>query len=192
MRPVFTLLDYAPWIAIGLVWLVGAALSKRSVRRESLRDAISYRVPLVLGALAIMAPRPTGHVRWLQSVVVARGSASHVLGFALSVAGAALAIWARATLGRLWSGSVTLKEGHRLVQSGPYRLARHPIYTGMLLALAGDTLIAGTLGALAGLVLVIAGLVVKTSIEERFLEDQFGQELRDYRARVKRLVPFVW
>jgi protein-S-isoprenylcysteine O-methyltransferase Ste14 len=184
-------LALAPWIVIGLVWLAGAPLSKRSVRRESFVQALGYRAPMVLGALAIFSGE-TRRVAWLGAPILPRGIVLYAIGLAISVVGVAFAIWARLTLGRLWSGTVTLKEGHHLVQSGPYRFARHPIYTGFLFALVGDALLTGTVAAIAGLGLVIFGFILKTGVEERFLEEKFGEEHREYRARVKRLIPFVW
>jgi protein-S-isoprenylcysteine O-methyltransferase Ste14 len=90
-----------------------------------------------------------------------------------------------------WSGTVTLKKGHELVQSGPYALVRHPIYTGLLVALIGTAVAVDRWRAVAGLTLLMTGIAYKISVEERFMREQFGDAYARYRARVKALVPFV-
>ena len=86
---------------------------------------------------------------------------------------------------------MTVKQGHELIRSGPYALVRHPIYTGMLLALIGSALMVGNWRALIGLALIIASFVRKLKIEERFMAQEFGEAYARYRAQVAMLVPFV-
>jgi protein-S-isoprenylcysteine O-methyltransferase Ste14 len=95
-------------------------------------------------------------------------------------------------LGRLWSGSVTLKEEHVIVRTGPYGLTRHPIYTGLLLALIGTVLVRGTLGAVLGFFLIAIGIWVKVRQEEQLLISHFGDAYRAYRTAVPALVPRPW
>jgi protein-S-isoprenylcysteine O-methyltransferase Ste14 len=106
--------------------------------------------------------------------------------------GVGFAIWARRTLGRNWSGNPTLKEGHELIQSGPYRWIRHPIYTGILLAVLGTLASTGRLQDLPGLVFVLAACAAKMRAEERLMCRQFPGAYPSYRERTKALVPFVW
>jgi protein-S-isoprenylcysteine O-methyltransferase len=113
-------------------------------------------------------------------------------GVALTAAGIALAIYARITLGRNWSGRVTVKQDHELIRRGPYALARHPIYTGMILGLLGAAVDVARVGALLGVALAVLGLRMKWRIEEQFMETQFGAEYLDYKRHVKALIPFVW
>jgi protein-S-isoprenylcysteine O-methyltransferase Ste14 len=105
-------------------------------------------------------------------------------------AGLAFTWWARIHLGELWSVSVTRKDNHRVVQSGPYTLVRHPIYTGLLIALAATAAAKGSALAFAGLALFAIGFVVKARLEERFLREELGPEYDAYAARVPMLVPF--
>jgi protein-S-isoprenylcysteine O-methyltransferase Ste14 len=107
------------------------------------------------------------------------------------VAGVAFAIWAREHLGKLWSGTITLKEGHRIVQSGPYRLARHPIYTGILTGVVGVVLARGDLASLLALVLFALGVARKIAIEEKLLGSRFGEEYAAYRKKVRAIIPFI-
>lgn len=110
---------------------------------------------------------------------------------ALIAVGLAFAWWARLHLGRLWSGTVTAKAEHHVVDTGPYRLVRHPIYTGLLLAILATMVAKGTVWGIAGAVLVIVGTVIKAKLEERFLRGELGSAYDDYARRVPMLVPFA-
>jgi protein-S-isoprenylcysteine O-methyltransferase Ste14 len=112
-------------------------------------------------------------------------------GCLIQVIGMGFAIAARHFLGSNWSSRVTIKVDHRLITGGPYALARHPIYTGMLLGLAGTVIAYGTVVGLVGFLLVAIAYWHKMATEERFLREQFGSDYEDYRRRVKALVPFV-
>jgi protein-S-isoprenylcysteine O-methyltransferase Ste14 len=110
----------------------------------------------------------------------------------LAVCGFVFCWWARLHLGRLWSGTVTRKEGHRVVDTGPYALVRHPIYTGLLAAAIATAALKATPLAVAGTLLIAVGLVLKAQLEEKFLREELGAESYDaYRRRVPMLVPFT-
>jgi protein-S-isoprenylcysteine O-methyltransferase Ste14 len=111
--------------------------------------------------------------------------------FAVVVAGIAFAWWARIHLGALWSGAVTRKFNHRIVDTGPYALVRHPIYTGLLSAAIATGVARGAWPALAGALILWLGIWMKARLEERFLSEQLGSEYAAYRARVPMLVPFL-
>lgn len=114
-----------------------------------------------------------------------------IVGTTLVIAGVALAIWSRRVLGVNWSGAVRITQGQRLVRDGPYAIVRNPIYSGMVLAIFGTALVAGTLGALLGFILASASLWRKGRMEERFLLAEFGEEYAVYQRDVKFLIPFV-
>src|SRR5262245_7695335 len=99
--------------------------------------------------------------------------------------------WARIHLGQLWSSSVTRKEHHRVVDTGPYAIVRHPIYTGLLLAIIGTVLLRGTIISLTGSALMAAGIYIKARLEEEFLHQQLGEPYDAYARRVPMLVPFL-
>lgn len=110
----------------------------------------------------------------------------------LVVAGLAFAWWARLHLGALWSGMLTLREGHRVVDTGPYRLVRHPIYTGFIAGAWALALIAATPPALAGALILTVVMSVKAGTEERFLRRELGEaSYADYAARTPMLIPFA-
>ena len=110
----------------------------------------------------------------------------------LALAGFAFTWWARVHIGRLWSSSVTRKADHHIVDTGPYGLVRHPIYTGITLAGFATAAEQGTLVAFAGAAVMMLGWYVKARLEERFLREQLGSQAYDaYARRVPMLVPFV-
>jgi protein-S-isoprenylcysteine O-methyltransferase Ste14 len=94
-------------------------------------------------------------------------------------------------LGGNWSGSVTVKEGHELIRSGPYAYVRHPIYTGLLAAVLGTVIVSDTVRAVIGLAIIAAALVRKLYTEERFMCETFTGQYQRYSAEVPALIPFT-
>jgi protein-S-isoprenylcysteine O-methyltransferase Ste14 len=178
----------APWLLFFAWWLWRAFGTARTVDKEARGSRLVF-VVCMMGGVALLTARldgsPLGQELWPRPLPVLLAA------LAIEWLGVAFAIWAREALGKLWSGSVTLKEGHRVVRSGPYRLVRHPIYTGMLTGLSGLGLARGNVAALVALALVVGALRYKIAVEERLLEAHFGEEYRDYRQHVRALIPFV-
>lgn len=188
----FQTLVMMPWFLFGTVWLVTAAFAKTVVRREPLANSLPYRIPLVIGCALLYWQGGGERVPMLGQPVLPSSAAVKLGGLALSLVGVGFAIWARLHLGKMWSGTITLKQDHRLIQSGPYALVRHPIYTGMLLAFVGTAIAIGTVQAVITLPLFVVSFLFKLGLEERLMATTFGAEHAAYRARVKRLIPFVW
>jgi protein-S-isoprenylcysteine O-methyltransferase Ste14 len=94
-------------------------------------------------------------------------------------------------LGRNWSATVQLKKEHELIVVGPYRWARHPIYTGMLLAMLGTAVAIGEWRGLLAIALVFAGLWFKLRHEEAWMRERFGASYVNYMRRVKALIPGI-
>jgi protein-S-isoprenylcysteine O-methyltransferase Ste14 len=193
--------DVALWLVFFVVWIVAAFFSRKTVRKESPSSRLRYAL---FSALAVALIHPRVSLPWLDALdpreTLRTGPWRVVppwLGFvsvALTASGIAFAFWARYTLGRNWSGTVTLKEGHTLVQNGPYALARHPIYTGLIVAFLGTFLGVGVSipRMVLGMTALILGLRLKMETEERFMSEHFGQAYAAYRQRVKGLIPFLW
>ena len=178
-----------PWLAWGLYWVVSAFGAKTTQRRESPASRLSHLVPLIIGVALIVWPRiPWG---WWSLRLVPRGPLTSVVALALLLAGLAFTVWARVHLGRNWSGTVTLKEGHELIRSGPYAYVRHPIYTGLLVALLGSAVACGELRAMIGLSVVAGAFIRKLRIEERLMREIFPGQYQRYCAQVPALVPFT-
>ncbi len=177
------------WALFALVWFVSGLSTKPVARRQT---AVSRwgQIALAVTGFALISS-PSLQVGVLADRILPRMAAVALAGLAITALGIAFAFWARFTLGGNWSGTVTVKEGHTLVQRGPYGLVRHPIYTGLLTAAAGSAFAVGNLGALVGLALVFVYCRVKYELEERFMLEEFGDEYIRYRERVPALVPFA-
>ncbi|HTP89340.1 MAG TPA: isoprenylcysteine carboxylmethyltransferase family protein [Bryobacteraceae bacterium] len=178
------------WIVLAIVWAVGALRTKRTRQRESVGFRLAYTVFVTLALLLVFKPRFRPGV--LGAFFVTPTPAVEWTAVAITALGIAIAIAARVRLGGNWSGTVTVKEGHELIQTGMYQFVRHPIYTGFLLAMLGSAIEVGRIGALLGVAVAAVALRVKSLMEEQFMEAEFGEQYREYRRRVKALIPFVW
>ena len=176
-----------PWLAWALYWAVAALRTKRARRRERLVSRLSHVVPLVLGGL-LLGWRDVPWA-WLALRLWPPAALPYLLGLALVLAGLAFAVWARVHLGGNWSGTVTVKEAHELVRSGPYAYVRHPIYTGLITAVLGTALASGTLRAAFGFLIITVALQRKLRAEEAFMRETFPEEYERYRAEVPALIP---
>ncbi|HEX4535184.1 MAG TPA: isoprenylcysteine carboxylmethyltransferase family protein, partial [Rhizomicrobium sp.] len=157
-------------------------------QRLGLKSAIAYRVVLLVGGVIFAIPAH-GYTGALRFWIVSLGQAW--LCVALMAVGFAFAWWARIYLGRLWSGNITTKPDHRIVAGGPYAIVRHPIYTGILLAVFATMIAKGTLAGIIGAVIITLGLWMKARLEEKFLREQLGVAAYDsYSRRVPMLLPF--
>jgi protein-S-isoprenylcysteine O-methyltransferase Ste14 len=177
------------WLAWLLYWVISALGAKTTQRRESLGSRLSHVVPLLIGVALIVWPRVPWD--WLSLPLLPHRPRTYAVGLALLMLGLAFTVWARLHLGRNWSGSVTLKEGHELIRSGPYAYVRHPIYTGLLVALLGSAVACGELRAMIGLGVVAGAFIRKLRIEERFMREIFPGQYQRYCAQVPALVPFT-
>jgi protein-S-isoprenylcysteine O-methyltransferase Ste14 len=116
-------------------------------------------------------------------------TAIHGGGLIVVAAGLAFAVWARLQLGRNWSGHVTLTQDHELIRSGPYDLARHPIYSGMMAAMLGSAIVIGQWRCLVALAIFVAAILRRVSVEERWLGEIFPDAYARYRREVPALIP---
>ncbi len=175
------------WIAFQVYWGVAARNSASTVRSESAKSRAFHQNLLMASLLLLFVPLPFLNWRVLPS-----GAGWVVAGLALHAASFGLAIVARRTLGRNWSGAITQKAEHELIRSGPYRVVRHPIYTAMLGMSAGTALVSGDLHAFIGVALLAAAYARKIRLEERNLDEVFGAAYDEYRASTWAILPPVY
>ena len=123
--------------------------------------------------------------------VVPDSSLAGITGLVLTVAGLGFSGWARYHLGRFWSSMVEVKVGHQLIRTGPYRVVRNPMYTGILIAFTGVVVAIGVLFAFIALVIGIVSILVKIKAEEEILTEKFGGEYLEYKQEVKAIIPFI-
>ena len=177
------------WIAWLLSWIVAALWANRTEKRAFSWDTVFYQVIVLIGA-ALLTPWAARrlHMQMLWHVGYGGGMALALL----TLAGLSFTWWARIHLGRLWSGTITRKQGHRVIDTGPYALVRHPIYTGLIFALFATAIAEARISALIGAALIAFGLWLKARIEERFLTAELGAEVYGaYGRRVPMLIPGI-
>ncbi|TMH32007.1 MAG: isoprenylcysteine carboxylmethyltransferase family protein [Betaproteobacteria bacterium] len=189
MRMFYAYAVPALWLAWCIYWWVAGRDVKPVTRRESAASRAGHILPLVIAVMLLALPSlPYG---LLSNRLLSPTHRVFFVGIALVVAGLLFTIWARLYLGRNWSGVVTLKKDHELVRGGPYRFVRHPIYSGLLLAIAGSAVVRGEWRGVLALIIAFVALWRKLRLEERWLGEAFGEQYAAYRAEVAALIPFV-
>lgn len=177
------------WIVFLAYWFVSAQKLKSVKQRQPSGERLIHIVSMA--AACILLFNDALGRGWLATRFVPTSATIGSVGVAFTFAGVAFAIWARWHLGENWSSSVTLKEGHELIASGPYRRIRHPIYSGMLLAFAGTALALGEYRALIALCIVVVTLYLKAKKEERFLTQEFGDKFLEHSRHAGMFLPKI-
>jgi len=175
------------WGVFAIYWLGSALWAKKIKSGESRRQRIIRFILAVLAGALLFSPKSgPAPLSWR---ILPQGKTTFFTGAALLLAGLGFAVWARLHLGAYWSAMVAVKEGHRVIRTGPYRLVRHPIYTGLLTAFAGTAVAVGQLRAFLGAALLIAIYYRKSRNEESLLAAEFADEYPAYRSEVGALIP---
>ena len=177
------------WIGFLLYWQVKSAGNKATARLESAASRVVRTV--VFACAIVLMSVPNLRVSWLYRSFLPQGIWTFWSGAAITAAGLAFAVWARQHLGTNWSRSVTIKQDHQLIVSGPYALVRHPIYTGILAGFLGTDLAIAQVRGIVGFLLIAAMLWYKLRMEEQWMRTQFGAPYEAYSRRTAALVPFV-
>src|SRR5580692_8192289 len=147
------------WIILWVYWLLSARNQKPRKKRESGPERIRQILPMAASYILLFEPfTGFGGLGWR---FVANRPDVKLAGLLFTALGVALAIWARAHLGANWSGAVSIRAGHELIRTGPYRRIRHPIYTGIFLATAGTALVVGRLRGLLAVAVCFAAFFLK-------------------------------
>jgi protein-S-isoprenylcysteine O-methyltransferase Ste14 len=175
------------WIAWVAYWMIMAFTTKRTVERSGF---IGYRVVAGILIVGLVAAGRLLHVS-SQSRLWQTTLAWGVVTDCVVVAGAAFSVWARITLGRNWSAEVTFKQDHELIESGPYALARHPIYTGLIVMALGTAINYGRAIGFGLLVSLCGALWWKARQEERIMGRHFPDAYAKYKTHVRAIIPFV-
>lgn len=177
----------ALWIVFAAFWLISAFRRKKTKRRENWSGRAGYVLPLVVAWMVL--ERPELRHTWLSTRFVPDTATIAWVGVAATAFGVFIACWARVHLGSNWSGTVTLKEGHELIRSGPYRNIRHPIYTGILLAMLGSVIAQGEIRGLMAFAISWFSFYIKARREERFLAEEFGPGFQEHARHTGMFLP---
>jgi protein-S-isoprenylcysteine O-methyltransferase Ste14 len=178
-----------PWIIFVTYWIISAFKTNRTARKEAFAARYGIMFLEIVGFVLVF--RDDAGIGVLGQKVFARSYATGIAGVVLTWAGIALAIWARVHLGQYWSGRITIKEDHKLIRTGPYARLRHPIYSGLDLAVIGSALAIDCWRCVVGVCVIIIGFWIKAKREEAMLEKQFGADFEEHRRRTGFLIPRV-
>jgi protein-S-isoprenylcysteine O-methyltransferase Ste14 len=176
------------WLAWVAYWIISARGVKRTVRRETMGQRWSHALPFLFAAWLLFHPRI---LPWLCHPIWPENGTSYFVGTGMLIAGLLFTVWARLVLGANWSGTVTVKQDHELIQTGPYRWVRHPIYTGLLAALAGSAIAQDLWTSALAWALIFVALWFKLRREEAWMRETFGEAYERYCGRTARLVPGI-
>jgi protein-S-isoprenylcysteine O-methyltransferase Ste14 len=186
MRDAPSTIVVACWFVFAITWAIAALFVKRTVERSWGWGRLSM---IVIGTLVYGIARSP---QWLGGRKLWTPTTNNEsLAAAIVLVGLGVTLWARFTLGRNWSGAVTFKQDHELIERGPYRYVRHPIYTGLLLMALGTAMLRPWTSAFVSCGILLIGLWFKLRAEEQLLTRHFPQEYPRYRQRVRALIPFV-
>jgi protein-S-isoprenylcysteine O-methyltransferase Ste14 len=186
----YVIWDYlidGPWIVFAAYWAIGALKTRRTAKKESFTARYSIMTIEIVGFYLLLSGDAA--IGFLGRRVLLRTLELRVFGVVLLWAGIALALWARWHLGQYWSGRITIKEGHKLIRTGPYARLRHPIYSGLVLAVIGTAIEVDQWRGIAAVCIVLLGFWIKGRREETLLTKQFGAEFEEHLRATGFLLP---
>jgi protein-S-isoprenylcysteine O-methyltransferase Ste14 len=175
------------WLVFFLYWAISALSSKVAKKSESVAERLQRMAPLAVAYVLLFYQ--AAKLGWLDKRFLRDSPAAAVLGVTWTAAGVGFAIWARWHLGANWSAIVSIREEHELIRAGPYRRVRHPIYTGMLLAMAGTALVLGELRGLLAFAITLAAFYWKARKEEVWLRREFGEKFEAHTKQTGMFLP---
>ena len=177
------------WLAWVISWVVASFWSGRTKAHVPTLSSLAYRIPILLGAILFMpwtgralGETPLYHVGDLGTYALA----------VVVVLGISFTWWARIHLGRFWSNAITHKEDHKVVDTGPYGVVRHPIYTGILTGFLGTAIALSQVRGVVVFVLVFLVFWAKLRMEENWMRSQFGESYAIYAHQTAALVPYLF
>ena len=189
-------------LTVGVVYCIGLIISslvnrrkfwesasKEEVQREEMSDQSFWFITIGMAAVFFISP-----AEYLYFRLITTGEQWLLFfGLGLVIAGTWLFVWARRTLRQAYSGHLEVKDKQPLVQSGPYRLVRHPAYAGYLLMALGIVIgYTSLMGLIAYIILLIPATIFRINLEEKLLSESFGEEYQSYKSKTSRILPHIW
>jgi protein-S-isoprenylcysteine O-methyltransferase Ste14 len=178
------------WIVFLVYWRMKAANTKATQRIEPAASRIVRAIAMLIVIVLLSTTRIP--LPWLYLELWPSGLWSFWVGAAITVAGLLFAVWARRHLASNWSNSVTIKQGHELITTGPYALVRHPIYTGILGGFLGTAIALSQVRGVIAFVMIFFVFWAKLRKEEEFMRSQFGETYATYVHQTAALVPYLF
>jgi protein-S-isoprenylcysteine O-methyltransferase Ste14 len=177
------------WLAWLASWVAASFWSGQTKKHVMTLESSRYRIPILVGGVLFT---PVAGRLLEETPLWQFGNLGVYLLAAVTIAGISFTWWARLHLGRFWSNAITHKEGHHVIDTGPYGFVRHPIYTGLILGMLATGVAVGTITAMLGAVLISFGMWQKARMEEGFLTTELGADAYgSYCRRVPMLFPFM-
>jgi protein-S-isoprenylcysteine O-methyltransferase Ste14 len=178
------------WVLWVITWIIAARWSARTVKTTRPGERGLELLLTVAGITAVVSAGGPAGGGGLRQPIYSLGVIPAWLLVALVACGFAFCWWARLHLGKMWSANITLKEEHRIIDTGPYALVRHPIYSGLLLSAWATAAVHGNELGFLGAGLLTLGFYLKARREEQLLIAEMGAQYEGYRRRVPMLFPF--
>ena len=180
------LISGAIWLAFQVYWARETRRVAPVQRQESARSSARHRILREVAFVLLFLPIPG------LNAFILPGNMTTPIGLAVQIAGAVFYLRAKRELGAAWSGTVSIKVGHQLVRTGPYRWVRHPLYSGMILMSLGTAIVCNQPHAVIALVMMVVAYAIKIQTEERWMRDEFGADWDSYRRSTRALIPGVF
>jgi len=176
------------WVAFWSYWFISAWRTRSPVKRR--QSSWFPILPIIIAVIWVLITEVfTSGLLFLR--IIPGDIAVLLTGTAVTLLGLCLAVWARVHLGTNWSSQPTIRVDHTLIRTGPYRIVRHPIYTGLLVGFAGTAIVIGEIWAFIVIFIILIIFYAKIWMEEKFLLEEFGEDFTRYKKEVKALIPFV-
>jgi len=172
------------WVLWSAYWFISSGNAAKNKTAESRTERLEHVAPIAAGMVLIFYGQ--------FSPALYSNAPAKMFGALLTLCGLGFTVWARVHLGKYWSGTITLKEGHRLIRTGPYSIVRHPIYTGFIAGIIGSAIAASTISAFAGAFIVAAAYILKIRREETVLLKEFGAEYEAFKKETPALIPLIF
>lgn len=188
MPLVYRFLFPALWLSWLVYWIWASRSAKPSERREPTGSRLLHVLPLLLAVWLLWSDRVSG--AFLNERLYPWAPWEFWVAALITALGMLFTVWARVHLGGNWSGVVTIKQDHELIDTGPYALVRHPIYSGLLIAFIGSAMARGEWRGVLAVLIAWAALWRKLRFEEAWMRERFGEQYIAYCRRVPALVPF--
>ncbi|GGI18993.1 methyltransferase family protein [Bradyrhizobium guangdongense] len=177
------------WLAFLASWVGASFWQGRTKKQVMTRESQRYSLPILIGGI-LYTPFIAEILGWKPLWVL--GNTGITIAALLSVAGIAFAWWGRLHLGKFWSNTITHKEDHRVIDTGPYGIVRHPIYTGLIFGMLVTGFAIGLVTTILGAILISLGMWQKGRMEEVFLSKELGEDAYGaYCRRVPMIIPFT-
>jgi protein-S-isoprenylcysteine O-methyltransferase Ste14 len=175
------------WLAYNVIVSIGLSKRPDAKSAESRKSRAVHEYLLLAGLVLLFTPIPG-----LTGQFVPDTLTTAAIGLGIQLAGMLFYFWSRTYLGRLWSGQIVIMQDHQLIETGPYRLLRHPLYTGFIGMFVGTAIVSGQYHALVGVAFCIVAYARKIPMEEAALRAEFGEAFDVYRQKRWAFIPWVY